>query len=144
QQPGQLLVDRAAALAVAPARRDDRTGDDPRPHVAGPAHGRQELPQVADVPVGEQQLGVRRQRMDDLATKDTVLTVADLEIAVLAEGAGRQPARQCLAQVGPVAAETGVEDGDLDAPAAVRGGVPLADAGTDQVLLLLPLPGRDR
>src|SRR5262249_23767556 len=119
-EPG---VERAAALTVAPARHDERTGDDPGPAAAGPAHRVEEAGGPVGLPVGQQQFRLRRDGVDDLGTQHTVLAGPPLRIAVVAERLYRHLIGKGAAQVLAVSAETGVEDGDLYATAPKAGGV---------------------
>src|SRR5262249_38624941 len=82
EDTGEGLVDLAAAFAVAPARHDDGTGDDPRPLLLRPADRLQKLLRPVGLPVGEEQLGLRGEGVHDLAAQDSVLAVLGLQVAV--------------------------------------------------------------
>src|SRR5262249_34188482 len=135
---GERFVYQPSAFAVAPAWHDQRTGEDAGALLPGPPRRLKELVRAVGLPVGEQQLGFRRQGVDHLAAEDAVLAVLRLEVAVGSEGTAGYPVRQGMSQVRPVAAEAGVKDRHLDAPAAVPLGVPALDAEPGQVLLALP------
>src|SRR5262245_50349116 len=66
EQTGQLAVDGAAALAVTPARRNDRAGDDAGALRTSPAHGSEVLVGMAEVPVGQEQFDIGGDGADDL------------------------------------------------------------------------------
>src|SRR5204862_100865 len=76
-----------AALTVAQARHDDRTGDHPCPLLLRPADRFEERPGVVLFPVGEQQFRLRSQRVNHLGTQDAVLAIACLQVTVLAKRA---------------------------------------------------------
>src|SRR5262249_16046978 len=128
EQPAQGLVDRPVALAVAPGGHDHRAGEDPRALLPGPADGVQELVGPIRLPVGEQEFRLRRRGVGHLAAEDAVHAVLRLEVAVAAEGAAGDAGRQGPAELAAVAPETGIEDGDFDALAAVAAGVPAVHA----------------
>ena len=125
----------AATLSVAPARRNDRHGDDASALFLGPADGAQELVFVARLPVGEKQIGIRSQRVDDLTAKDAVLAVAELKITVGPERAGGHVCRQSLAKVITPAPETCIDYGDLDAVTADACSLPAIHTESGQNLL---------
>src|SRR5262249_52497133 len=135
EQSGQGAVYGATALAVAPARHDDRDRYDAGALLLGPGHRGQELVLVAGLPVGEQQLSFWRQGVDDFAAKDAMLAVSGFQVAVAPEGADRDVLRQGLAQVVSPAAEARVEHGNLDSAAAMAGCMPAVSVEPGQALL---------
>ena len=72
-----------------------------------------------------------------------MLAVPRLQLPVVAEGTDGDARWQGAAKVGAVAAEAGVQDGDLDALAAEAGGVPAVNPQEVQVLRSVP-GGRPR
>ncbi len=108
-----------------------------QPLLAGPPHGRQELIDPGQLPVGEKQLGIWSDGMNDLAAEDAVLAILGLQVAVVAEGTHVDPGRQGLAQMIAPAAKAGIEDGDLDPLAPVTQLVPAVRAQLGHVCPLL-------
>src|SRR5205807_3403794 len=124
----------AAALAVAPVRHDDRTGNQPGALLTRPARRLQKLLRLVGLPIREQQLGFRRQRVHDLPAENAMLTVLGLQVAVSAKGVRHNPRRQCLAQLLSITTETGVENGHLHSAAEVPGPMPLAHTQPQKLL----------
>ena len=122
-----------AALAVAPVGHDHRAGDDLRPLLLRPAHRLQEAVRLVRLPVGEEQLGLGGQawttsphRMPCWLSRASRLPSSRKDLTFTSAG------RPCPG--GAVAAEARVEDGDLDAPAAVPGRVPAGHPQQPQVV----------
>src|SRR5438105_548717 len=82
----QLFVDRSAAFAIAPARHNQRARYDPRPLIAGPADCLQEFVGTVVVPIGKEKVGLGSQRVNDLTTKNAVLTVFRFEVMIGPKG----------------------------------------------------------
>ena len=80
------------------------------------------------LPVGQQNLCLRREGVQNFGAVDAVLAVAGLKILVIAEGARLDALRQSLAKERFNAAKTAVEDRDLDALPAVAASMPAFDA----------------
>ena len=101
---------------------------------ASPADGMEVLIGPVQVPVGQKQFGIRRQAVQDLGAEDAVLTVLGLQIAVSTEGMSDDVDGQGTAQVDLVAPPAGVENCDLDALAAIPGGMPAIHTQPCQML----------
>src|SRR5438552_8430277 len=65
QRVPQAPMNRPAALAVAPSRRDDRTGNDACPFGPRPSNCCEEALRVVRLPVCEEKLGLGGDRMHD-------------------------------------------------------------------------------
>src|SRR5947209_8180165 len=103
----------APAFTVAPVGHDKRTRENPGPLPLGPADCLDERRGIVRFPVGEQELGFRRQGVNYFAAKNAVLAVARFEVAIASERCGHDMGRQLLAQKVAVTSKAAVEDGDF-------------------------------
>src|SRR5206468_7224149 len=112
QKPGQFFVDFAASLSVTPGGHDDRAGENAGALRAGPGDGLQKCLRMIRLPVGEQQLRVRRQGVNHFGAQHTMLTGTRLEATVETERANGDFSGERLAQMRGVALKAGIENGD--------------------------------
>src|SRR5438105_15312402 len=82
--------------------------------------------------------------MQHFGAEDTVLAVLGLEVAIVAEATRLNPRGKHLPQLVAIAAEAGIENGDLDSLTAVAGVLPAIHAQKRQVASLVSVDGDRR
>src|SRR6516165_7893689 len=103
----------SAAFAIAPRRHNHRAVNNPGSLTPTPISGLDKRFGAIGLPVGEEQLGVGSDGMNDVGTQDAVIAVPRFEVAAEMKGLHGDPLRQVFPQVLTIAPKTAIDDRDL-------------------------------
>src|SRR5713101_9601450 len=93
----ELLMEFSSAIAVTPARHDNRTRDDPSARLLGPAHAVQKALGAIRLPSRQQQVCLRGQRVEYFSAEKSMLAILGFKIAVVPKTTSLNLSRQSLA-----------------------------------------------